>query len=602
MSRPAAPPAAAASAPPPAFFLALGLLLGLAACLGPGLLFGLSHYPDVDHLRHIRYHDGTFRYFPIPLTPLGYGRAKAAWLLLTLLSGALLLGQGLRRGPLWRELLALRREWRMAPPLLAPWRQLRPAERRTAGLLLGLLLLVRGYYLLHYPLYGDEVVTYLSFVREGALAAVSFYPIPNNHIGYSLLSWLLSLVSPNFYWTTRLPTFLISALGTAGVGLLLLRHCSFRVAALTVFLFAFFPYALFQSVVGRGYFLLAVCAQLGFVATLALLRGPARPRLAWALLIGSSVLGLYALPSYLLVLGSLGAALVVVAGRRRLALGRAGLLAGLVVGAAAGLLYAPVLLVSGPGALLANGYVAPGAGYTAGLTPLDFLIRTDGQLLGGGLLGLMAVAGLSLAGLALSYRQRAYRLPVLLALALLWLPYLPLLLRGVYPPARVLSYRVFFLFLLAAAVLEMALRGRPLAALARRPALTVALPVLAWAAVAVLLFQRRAAQEAAHNGRVAQVYAWLRAHGARDAVVEAPHYQLYLQFFSQIDRAGLRVVAPGAIEMGRPRQFYLLDKEARHKFRLPLPVAFENEDVTVYAWPEGWQRLYERPKAQKPAN
>lgn len=602
MSRPAAPASAAGSAPPPAFFLALGLLLVLAACLGPGLIFGLSQYADVDHLRHVRYHDATFRYFPISLTPTGYGRAKTAWLTLTLLSGGLLLWQGLRRGRLWQQLLALRQEWRAAPPLLAPWRQLSPAERRTAGLLFSLLLLVRGYYLLRYPLYGDEVVTYLSFVREGGLAASSFYPIPNNHVGYSLLCWLFSLVSPNFYWATRLPTFLISALGTAGVGLLLLRHFRFRVAAPTVFLFAFFPYALFQAVVGRGYFLLAVCAQLGFVAALALLRGPTRPRLAWALFIGSSVLGLYAMPSYLLVLGSLGAGLAVAAGRQRAALWPPLLLTGLVVTVVAGLLYAPVLLVSGPGALLANGYVAPGAGYTAGLTALDFFVRTDGQLLGGGALGLAAVVGLSGAGLGLGYRQRAYRLPVLLALAGLWLPYLPLLLRGTYPPARVLSYRVFFLFLLAALLLNVALRWRPLAGLARRPILSVALPVLAWASLAVLLFQRRAAQEAARNARVAQVYAWLRAHNAREAVVEAPHYQLYLQFFSQTGHAKLRVFAPGEIELGRARQFYLLDKEQPRKFRGPLPVAFENEDVAVYAWPPGFQRLYGPGKAKKPAN
>ena len=594
MSRPAAPaPAAAAadSAPPPAFFLALGLLLVLLICLGPGLIFGLSQYADVDHLRHVRYHDGTFRYLPIPLTPAGYARAKAAWLALTVLSGALLLWQARRRGPLWQQLLVLRHDWRAAPPLLAPWRRLTTAERRTAGLLFGLLLLVRGYYLLRYPLYGDELVTYLSFVREGGLAASSFYPIPNNHVAYSLLGWLLSLISPNFYWATRLPTFLVSALGTAGVGLLLLRRFGFRVAALTVLLFAFFPYALFQAVVGRGYFLLAVCAQLSFVATLALLRNTGRPRLAWALLIGSSVLGLYAMPSYLLVVGSLGAGLAGAAGRRP-ALWPPALLTGLVGAVAAGLLYAPVLLVSGPRALLANGYVAPGAGYTAGLTPLDFLVRTDGQLLGGGPLGLAVVVGLSLAGLLLGYRQRAYRLPVLLALAGLWLPYLPLLLRGVYPPARVLSYRVFFLLLLAALLLDAVLRWRPLAVLARRPVLSVALPVLAWAAVAGLLVQRRAAQESAHNQRVAEVYAWLRAHGARRVAVEAPHYQLYLAFFSQTRAGQLHVDADNAGRPTPPYQFYVLDKERRRKFRVPLPVVFENQDVAVYAWPQGGQRRY----------
>ncbi|RAK70110.1 hypothetical protein [Hymenobacter edaphi] len=579
MSRPAAPPA-------PAFFGALAVLLVLAAGLGPGLIFGLSRYADVEHLRHVRYHDATFRYLPISLTPAGYAQAKLAWLGLTLLSAAVLRWQWRRRGRLYRELAALHQEWRAAPPLLAPWRQLRPAERRTARLLFGALLLVRAYYVLRYPLYGDELVTYLSFVREGALAAISFYPIPNNHVGYSLLCWLSSLVSPNFYWATRLPTLLISAAGTTGVGLLLLRHTSFRVAALTVFLFAFFPYALFQAVVGRGYFLLAVSAQLGLVAVLTLLQRPARPRLAWALLVGSSVVGLYAMPSYLLVFGSLlaGLATGLALQQRPAPLWPLGL-AGLVTGGGAALLYAPVLLVSGPWALLANDYVAPGAGYAAGLTALGFVARTEGQLLGTGPLGLALAGGLSLAGLLLGYRQRALRPLVLSALALLWLPYLPLLVRGVYPPARVLSYRVFGLFLLAALLLETALRWPPLAVLRRRPALAVALPVLAWAGVAVLLLLRRADQEAARNARVARTYAWLQARHARRVQVEAPHYQLYLQFFSQTSGGALRVDA--AAEPGARYQFYLLDREQHHKFRVPRPPVFENEDVRVYAGPPG---------------
>lgn len=573
---------------PPAFFLAVGLLLVLAACLGPGLIFGLSQYADVEHLRRVRYHDATFRYLPIVLTRTGLAMAQSAWLTLLLGSGALLVWQWRRRGRLYQELAALRREWRTAPSLLAPWRRLPPAERRTAGLLLAGLLLARAYFVLHYPLYGDEVVTYLSFVREGPLSAVSFYPIPNNHIGYSVLCWLASLISPNIYWTMRLPTLLVSAAGTALVGLLLLRRVGFRVAALAVFLFGFFPYALFQAAVGRGYFLMAVCAQLAFLAAWELLRGTRRPRLAWALLMGSSAAGLYAMPTFLLVFGSL---LAVLGGHYALrghgGTLRALALAAAVTGLGTALLYAPVLVVSGPRALFANSYVTAGAGRTADLTALSFLYRTEGQLLGVAPLGLGLLLVLSLAGLVLSRtRPGAGRLMGLL-LGLLWLPYLLLLSRGVFPPARVLSYRMFFLFLLGALLLEALLRRQPLPAL-RRPAVAVALPVLLWAALALLLVQRRARLEASRNERVAQVYAWLQQRGARHVVAEPPHYQLYLQFFSQASgNSRLRVAADHEIKPGTPYQFYLLDKERYRKFHIPLRPVFENEDVRVYPWPIG---------------
>ncbi|MCC2544830.1 hypothetical protein LJY25_00100 [Hymenobacter sp. BT175] len=578
--RPAAGMSRVAGPLPLQFFLALGLGLLLLAALGLTLVFGPGSYADIDHLRHLRYHDGTFRTLPVALSPAGYQNVKLGLLALVGVLG-LVTAWGFRTGGwLRQEVGALRREHRAAPSLLAPWHALPRKDKATALGLLGLLLLVRGYYLAYYPLYGDEVVSYLSFVREGPVAALSYYPIPNNHILYSVLCWLFSQLSSNVYFAMRLPTLLISTVGTALVGLLLLPRTGFQVTALTVFLFAFFPYSLFQAVVGRGYFLLAFCSQVALVAALALLNNTDRPRRAWTVLVCSAVAGLYAMPTFLLIFGALFGSLGLsfIFQRQWSQLGQL-IPAGLVTGITTLLLYAPVLVVSGAGALFANGYVAPGAGSTPDLTGLSYVLRTEGQLLGAGPLGALLSVSISLAALFSSRRRRgSSRHLVFLALGLLWVPYLLLAARGIFPPARVLSFRIFFLLLPAALLYEQVLTRWVSRPAFRHPALALGLPVVAWALLGLRPFHQRALLEGQRNARVASTYSWLRHHGARRVLTLHPHYQLYLTFFSQQDRANLRVDA--SRQPGVSYDYQLTDKETS-----PAPPAqpalFENEDVRV---------------------
>ncbi|UOG72749.1 hypothetical protein MTX78_11490 [Hymenobacter tibetensis] len=567
------------------FFVAVGVVLLLLLTLGLGLVFGFSSYADIEHLRHARYHDSTFRYLVIPLEPAGYALAKN--LLLALLGGlvGIVAWQLQTKGTLYQELAALRQEWRTGPSVLAPWHALTLAERRTGLLLLAVLFVVRGYYVLRFPLYGDELVTYFSFVREGAVAATSFYPIPNNHILYSAVCWVFSLLSTNFYWVMRGPAFLISMVGTMVVGLLLLRRWPFQVVALSMGLFAFFPYALFQAVVGRGYFLLAVCSQLAFLAGLALVYGSARPRLAWASLVGASVVGFYTIPTFLLVFVGLGVGLAASMWRQPHQLVRLGM-AGLLVALATLLLYTPVLLVSGPAALLGNAYVAPGAGHTAELNALPYPALIDGQLTGLGSIGLPVVLAVSLAGYGATRSKYTnhFSLPLIkLLLGLLWLPYVVLAFRGVYPPARVLSFRMFFVFLLGALLLDALLSLPALQRWRQQPALTVVLPVLLWAAVVLVPFQHRATLEAGRNARVTQVYSWLRLQRAHAVLTTHTHYQLYLLFYSQADHWPLAIDAAP-----QPESYYdfqLLDKEAGEVADSALPVLFENIDVRIHRVP-----------------
>ena len=98
--------------------------------------------------------------------------------------------------------------------------------------LVTVLLAVRGWYLLNYPLGTDEVASYNYFVREGLVAITSYYPIPNNHIFYNLLAWPLAQAGLSPRLVMRLPTLLLGTFGTIAGYVLLARLTGLRLATL----------------------------------------------------------------------------------------------------------------------------------------------------------------------------------------------------------------------------------------------------------------------------------------------------------------------------------------------------------------------------------
>ena len=138
------------------------------------------------------YHDEGISRLGLPLTPTRYG-----WLREILAEGtgvSLLLLVGLRRTgqsatQLWSDLWAELRLGRVR--MVRWWGRLPVSARLLAAVLVAVLVAVRGWYLLYYPLRTDEVASSDYFVREGSVAITSYYPIPNNHIFNNLLAWPL---------------------------------------------------------------------------------------------------------------------------------------------------------------------------------------------------------------------------------------------------------------------------------------------------------------------------------------------------------------------------------------------------------------------------
>jgi len=467
---------------PARFYALLALVVvGLSAGYAALVLYSAS-WPEAAALRDF------YIWRPRAYTAAEFGALRQG--LAGLAAGALALAAGLGWVRAGRgELAGLGREVRnMWAGLAAGWRGLRPGQRRGALGLLAALTVLRGYYsAVLAP--GDDGVSYEVFVRERLLLLSAAYPMPNNHVLSNTVDWLFYQVHPGFWWSMRLPVLLTSTGATALWFVALLRRSSFRVALLAVSLFSVLQVSFYHAATGRGYWLLAGLGAVGFFALLELsgagapgvagavpapgalaqaapgLSAPPRVRAAWAGLVLSGVLGLYAVPTHAYFLASVYGWLGLGAVRRR-AWGRLpllGALGGLTL-LGAGLLYAPLWLISGPRLLFSNDYVLPlaPAAFWRGLPAYVWL--TEGWLSGHRWLGVGPLLAVLAGTAALWRRTRAGVVPagvarpvrqlVPPALWLLGAPYLLLLAQRVQAPERTLFYKSMMLCVLVALVAE----------------------------------------------------------------------------------------------------------------------------------------------------
>lgn len=407
------------------------------------LAVGLWPYAKAQALGTIVYNDYGYYRLPLALAPARW------WALRGLLLGATLVGAALLAG---RErtnmLLELRIAGRRGIQRIRRW------PRPALGIALGLVVVligVRLWYLLQYPLSTDEVSSYDFFVAHGPLAISSYYPIPNNHIFYNLLAWPGFALGLPPRWVMRLPTLLVGAAGTVVGYLLLARLVGLRLATLVTGLVGLGPLWVYYGAVGRGYFLQFCFLQLGFFTVLELLRPASRYRqLAWAGFVGSGILGLYTIPTYAYPLVGLSLALAGGLGRhRRLA---ELVWAGLIIGTVSLMLYAPVGAVSGWNRLLGNRYVAMHDAAQFWPAFRAVLYETAAELFGPSL----RLSGPAWLGAALLGGWAAHRLlpagprrqAALLAWVLLATPLLLMAAQRVYMPTRTLLYLTFAGYLL----------------------------------------------------------------------------------------------------------------------------------------------------------
>ncbi|QKG56427.1 hypothetical protein GKZ68_07150 [Hymenobacter sp. BRD128] len=523
---------------PPRFLLLLALgSLALAAGYA-ALVLGTASWAEARALDAIYPYEGW--HLPA-FSPAAWRQTQAG---LTAVAAVLALA-GLGLGPGTRagraELAATLAEVRrLGAGAGQRWQHLSRWHRRVLLGHLAVLTAARLYLSLTIP-WADDGGSFEYFVRHGLLAVSAYYPIPNNHVLANTIAWAFYQVHPGFWWAMRLPVLLASTAGTGLMFGMLVRRLGYWPALLAAGAMGWTQLSLYHAAAGRGYWLVALLAAVVFWALLVLLEEPAGAgvvgsRLAWLSLVGASILGCYAVPTFAYVVTSAFSWLGVQALLRRDWRGLAQLVAmGLVAVLGAAALYTPLLLVSGSTALVANPYVQalPARSFWAQLPAHAWFLEgwLAGQRQMGGwviVLGLGLFGWLALAGrrgrLVPAYARQVRQVGWPALWFVLW-PYVLMMGQRVLPPERTLLYKAWFLFILLALVL-LAWPGR-WPGWRWLPGLLL-VPYGSYEVASQVLNSRRLRQA---NADYAATYGWLAQRTPRQPVLLANRFLwLWLRF------------------------------------------------------------------------
>jgi len=231
-------------------------------------------------------------------------------------------------------------------------------ERQVVGysfLLIGLIRVAAAFW---FPVHTDEAFSYVNFVEKGVLVSWFYYPGPNNHVLFSLISALLTNVLPNSVMAMRL-TAIFFGIAFLCLGYLVGRKfLGFPVAYITMMVYAFSEHGFFYGVHGRGYSLMIFLMFLSGFSLIQVLRG--RSRFYYFLLIFSSALGLLTIPVFVLPLSALVMIGVLYCVRLRHWSRLRWLFTAWSIAALLTFLgYLPVMIGSGYEALFSNSWIAP---------------------------------------------------------------------------------------------------------------------------------------------------------------------------------------------------------------------------------------------------
>jgi hypothetical protein len=270
------------------------------------------------------------------------------------------------------------------------------------------------------PLLWDEGTTFFDYVMPPWWVALAWYPEPNNHVLHNLLASVSTAVFGPRLWALRLPAFLagvamIPAAWLAG-RMLHERRVAWLAAALTAVSSALIAF----SVNARGYTMIALFCLILVIIGAQLRKGD--NTLLWVLFAVVGATGMLVIPVMLYPIAFvcvwlLACALVRDAHSTMMHFARRFAVAGIATLVLTVLLYAPVLIVSGPRALLTNEYIMP-LGWSGFIARWPAVVRqtavewtTNAPLAIGIILGIALVVGLIDRGV------RRARLPLLIGLA-----------------------------------------------------------------------------------------------------------------------------------------------------------------------------------------
>lgn len=205
------------------------------------------------------------------------------------------------------------------------------------------------------PVSFDEAVTYLYFTQKGFATSLTHYPAPNNHVLHSLITngtRYLPLLST--LMKLRISSLVFSAATIAVYYQFINKHFSSKLALSVTCIASLLFLNLYYSYMSRGYEIVSLCFVASLFCAFNLLKKPNATK-DWLLLGLFSVLGFFALPTYLYPFLTLQ--LFMVLGLRKVLWKQLALIASVAV--LVFLLYLPIITTNGLEALTNNTYVKP---------------------------------------------------------------------------------------------------------------------------------------------------------------------------------------------------------------------------------------------------
>jgi hypothetical protein len=154
----------------------------------------------------------------------------------------------------------------------------------------------------YYPIDFDEADTYMLFSSQGPLVSATFYPLPNNHILFSIITSITSMLPIDPVYALRMPLLPIGLLAVIALFGLLKKYFSHAAALIGLsFFIATYPVFIF-SFLARGYLLLLLFFIMALYAIFELCFADQYKKRHSYLFVLASIGGLYTIPSFLYAL------------------------------------------------------------------------------------------------------------------------------------------------------------------------------------------------------------------------------------------------------------------------------------------------------------
>jgi hypothetical protein len=224
-------------------------------------------------------------------------------------------------------------------------------------------LITRLYYAFQ-PINYDEAWTYIYFTSRGLLTSIAYYPreTPNNHVLNSALTSLTYYLPFSQTINLRLPSIVVGTISLFAFYLTFRKFFKERVALWLMSIFGFLNPVLHYGYKARGYALVILSFIICFYAAVQIVKSEVDDdaKRYWVCLSLGTVMGLYALPSYVYPYFALTTFIAFTLLYRRNMKQLTILFVSLfLTGAITALMYTPIFVVSGFSAVANNKYVSP---------------------------------------------------------------------------------------------------------------------------------------------------------------------------------------------------------------------------------------------------